>query len=639
MTLLWRDVKKYRESWDKAIGEELDFSLRLKHYVDDTANVRDRRRIQPKGRELYGKLRHKSAQIVKEMHLDVRPVDQVTDPQSADMAKWVLQSELENPIKDYKTIREGVVLGALAARVWCAALDWHPEIGAFGEIVPRILDPRSLYWTPGWSSPHDLTCPWVIEVKTMRVADIRAMGKFGGWKNTSQVHADSGERKVRSQAGDPSLPPGQTRLPADTGNPTGGETDIEARATVLLCWFRDYENTRTQPAGEARILPQGDRYMACVSCGYTEKGAGPVADLPEVGGPCPTCGNPLQRIDAEVPTEEVLTYPKGRLVICAPFSDVTLYDDKWPYQIRTVPYLVVKAYGHPVELFGQSDTSLDWSLQLISNAMLRLGYEQMAENRDIIIAPEDGLLDASGEPWQFGDAQGRVAYWQGPGPPNVQHFQGSGLPPAWSTFFGSVQNVLMRDMGTSDIVVGPQETKNIPVGTVQAMEQQGEIPVEHHKQKLWQAESIFFGVWLDMIRELWTEKRLVRMLGPQGQVIFQSLRGMDLPNADVTVSAAPAIDNIDPAEVNALLAVLNAPPPMRKLLARKYNIPAQDMQQFEQDEMEWMQKQQSMMGAPPMGGGPGGPMPAGGPGAGPGQGPPPTDPAMDPLTGMNPLNA
>ena len=63
----WEDGKKYFGDFHRQIGENLDFSLKLNHYLNDLGTTKDRRRIQFKGRELIGKIRHKSAQITKDI--------------------------------------------------------------------------------------------------------------------------------------------------------------------------------------------------------------------------------------------------------------------------------------------------------------------------------------------------------------------------------------------------------------------------------------------------------------------------------------------------------------------------------------------------------------------------------------------
>ena len=587
---IWEDAAETRKDYNKAIGEELDFALKLKHYADDQGETRDRRRIQPKGRELIAKLRHKVAQITKDLFITVKPVDRTQDPKLADAAKWVLEYDVHHSQKDYEQVRDDWVTLALAARLGVIALDFVPGVGGFeGEVIPRVVDPRNFYWAPGWKSPHDMTCPWAIEVRRMRIADVKKM-KSQGWKNVDKIRPDGGLMKG-DKWNDTSLLPGTVRLYNSSGGiPSPTISDVDPTCVVIFYWARndDTRTTRMQENGQRKLRPE-QRYLRCSTCGMTDNSQ-EGSSLPPSGGMCQQCGfGEMDRVDREIDTEEVLSYPHGRLTICAPFSDdLELYDDNWPYKIRTVPYGVLHGYPHPLEQIGQSDTSYDWSLQLIADALLRQAYEQMSENRDLIISPVDGLVDAENEPWQFADTQGRLAYWTGQGMPNVMHFQGSGIPNGWTQIFGQVQSVLMRDMGTDDINMEAGNTKNIPVGTIQAMQATGEVPVEHHKRRLWRAESLVLSVWLDMIRDTWTQKRIMRLSPENGQEMFAEITGSDIPNADILVTAAPAIGSADEQEIRALQQILSAPPPMMNILARKLNISQGDLAEYQAN----MQKEQ-----------------------------------------------
>lgn len=589
VTALWKDALASRRDIDKAIGEELDFNIKLRHYADDAGEQRDRRRIQPKGRELRSKTRHKVAEICKDLHFTAKPADDEdqTEKHVADTFAAVLKRDVLDPQKDYLQVREDMVELALSGRLGVIALDWVPGVGPFnGEILPRVLDARKFHWTHGWKNIHDYTCPWVIDESEMRVEDIRRM-KSAGWKNTDEVMGD-GQFGVSTN--DSTVAPGNVRLPdGGAANPSTKRGEVEPYATILKCWYRFDDTTSYKPSGDPRTLRPDQRYAVCADesgdplCGYQDNSQ-PGEDLKPDNGPCPQCGQgTMQRVDKEQPTEQTMDFPNGRLVIVAPGSqDTVLYDGPWPCKVRSFPYAVYHCYPHPLEQVGMSDTAYDWSLQLIADALMRIAYEQSSENRDLIIAPVDGLMDAENEPWQFSDTQGRIAYWTGQGTPQVQHFQGSGVPPGWRELFGQVQSVLMRDMGTSDIAMGSDQTRNIPVGTVRALQETGEVPVDHHKRKLWRTETMLFSIWSDMINDCWTMPRKLRVTKKNGQDVWMTVKGGDMPRMDILVSASPAITNVDEQEVNALVTVLQQPPPMQVLLARKYNIDQNDLMEFQQ---------------------------------------------------------
>ena len=246
-----------------------------------------------------------------------------------------------------------------------------------------------------------------------------------------------------------------------------------------------------------------------------------------------------------------------------------------------------------------SDTALHWSLQLIIDSTLRLGYEQMAQNRALLITLEDGLNDATGEPWQFSDVQGPVAYARDLTVLNgTKWFQGSAIPVGWVDFLNSVKGSFVPNRGTSDVYLDPQNTKNIPVGTIQAMQASGEVPVDEHIRSLRQRESLFVSTVLDLIRDFWTEARWVRFRGEQGALDYRSLRGSDLLPADVIVTASPRMKGVALQEAQALAqlaAVYNQSIALGDIMARKWGISLEDRATIRNEATQRQQMQMAML--------------------------------------------
>ena len=559
--------------------ENWDFCLKLDHYLDDQGAVKDRSRIQFKGRELIGKVRHKSAQITKDFYFDVRPMNLAADEDEAQDAKRIIEWETSHPQKFYRTIEEKVVISALAGSLGIMACDFDPFCRPSGELTFRIVDPRKFGWTPGWANPHEINCPWVQEQRYMRIADIVMMGGQG-WKNTDDVVADNGEVAITE---------------ANKGL-------HEKFATVLYTWYRNDDSTKTQKIDPATPLPldPANRYMACPNCGHSEK----VSDgstLPDLNGPCPTCAdnnqiNLMQRVDHEFPTQQVLAYPNMRLVICAPFSNALLYDGAAP-KLRSVPYLFYACYEHPFDPIGRCDTDYDWSAQLISDATFRMGYEQMSSSKRVW-----GVLDgnqirssSTGEPWMFADKDGYV--FTAPDIPTLQsgvrEFQGAGLPPAWPAWTAMVQNVLTRDLGTTDIDLGASQSKRIPVGTIEEMVKQAEVPVAKHIEKLQDARSIFLSVVLDYAIATGADERVIGYMSDDGTYALKQLRYSDVAAAHVLCTSSPRAKKMALDEVQAMQAVLSSPSWMREYLAEEMGVPRAKLQKLESAE------QKDTQGKPP----------------------------------------
>lgn len=509
-----------------------------------------------------------------------------SDADVAEIAKSVLEWEILHPQKGYEEIRDRVVIGALSARMWCAGVDFNRDLGPFGEVVFRMIDGRNLMWADGYHSPHDPECPWVLEKFRMRVDEAK---RKKGWKELDKLFADDGTTAIA--ASDASQPPLQS-----SGMPALQVSGKPEYFTGVRLWERNVKDTKKRERdGSYRELEPGDRYMVCATgCGWrsdTQDQLGDQLDdgeLPELDpGKCPQCGGDAMRTDAVAVEDEMLMYPDGRLTIFAPLCGALLHTGPWPYKLRTVPYLVFRAYDHPVDPMGMSDTSLNWSMQICANMTLRLGVEHMALAKPYIALPE-GVKDYMGEPFDFSPHQGLGIYY-----PQTQMqasaislIQAAGLPPAWNTLHQAIQGVFRANMGTSDLGLTPQASKDIPVGTVRALVETGEIPVDHHIEKLRRSESPFFGATFDIIRATYSTERMVRFQGEDGGWQVMAIRGADIPNFDVVVTASPELARVDAEEIQGWQTFAATPPEHREFIARRLNIPISEIRKLEEKEKE-----------------------------------------------------
>jgi hypothetical protein len=240
----------------------------------------------------------------------------------------------------------------------------------------------------------------------------------------------------------------------------------------------------------------------------------------------------------------------------------------------------------------------------------------MSRSVDIIMTPLGGLINAKKEPFRFTDQHGSIAYFKDPmAAQYTKHVQGSGLPPAWGLFQQAIANAFRANVGSNDLGVGPTESKNIPVGTVNQIVAQGEVPVLDAKLVLDEEEGVFFGCVLDMIiGGAWDEKQWIRMMGPNGAYMMKKLQGAAIPQMDVFVTTEPHMKQVAKEELDALMAWANSPPPLRRVMARRLGIPPSLVQMYEQD---LAQEQQDQLDAAMTGGGdmaaPGEGSPNGGP--------------------------
>lgn len=586
---LWEDGKRYFRRFYEAYSDDLDFVLKLEHYLrgSDNTSTRDRRRIKYRGRELFAKHRRKVAQITDAaINLKCRPVDDASDlaQRLAEDARWLLEHEKNDPSRKLRRVLRRLVSSAVAARVGAMALDVDWEARPFPKVLPRFVDPRHLSWTPGWQDPDDPTCPWVAEEFVMRLEDVRAMADQG-WKNVEDVKPDDG-RRIIERAGDASQP---LRTFA-AGQPGPGPWNRLDSATGVRIWYRRNEGLEKGRTRKVEVLPPERRYYACTNgqgCDYRERPQdGDGSTLPVQGGPCPLCGSPIERIDAEKITEDRLSYPDGRLVISFPVSNVLVYDGKWPLPLRDVPLFLLKCYDHPLEPWGQGDGSIDRGAQLVSNSIMRRIYERASGVSGVVIYGQ-GLEDPeTKEPFQFTDEPIQLAKWVGQGAPAVQFFDASGNPAALVAAYNVIQQNFRADMGTGEVGLGgsAEQLKGVAVGAVEHVAASGEIPIGEHVAELREVLSTFFGVWFDMKRAISTRAELVAMKGPAGELTYKRIKAAALPNVSVEVTDEDNWAQFDAEKADAIQKLLSAPPPMRRVLARAFNIPPGIIDELEQAE-------------------------------------------------------
>ena len=577
------------------MSEELDFALKQNHYLDDTGLEKDPGRVQPRTRELLQLIDHKAGLRARSgLYFECLPIDRQGDPQQAEIVKAAIKWELTHPEKFYEDTFETVYLGAACARMWAAALDFYPEIGPYGEILPREVDGRNIMWAPGYRNPHHPACPRFIEIARMPLAAIQAMAKSAerpwGWNVPDDLRPDDGYQELKPRGPALDGTPGMVSLQADPQPGPPGDPDDEL-ATVMKLWERGVGDgaMRERRRGYREVKPEARR-MECQTCDYESEpqGSGPL--LPEMmPGSCPECGGDLERIDAKVKLKPMA---RERLTILLPIQRAELAYGEWPHRLSVLPYMVFVGKPHPAEPIGQSETSENWTMQLASDMSIRLGLEHMQLAKPYHMIPRHGVEDARGEPWQFGDWQGLGIFYTGDMPPQGVHtLQANGLPPAWGILDQRIEARFQANMGRTDIGLSPAQSRDIAVGTLRQLIESGEVPMDHQIQRFRRAQTPFLNALYQLIRATYTPERLRRMqLGPEawGMALVS---GKDLPAYDVVVTAEPTLAQISAAELDNLVRFASAPPPMRRFLAETFNIPASRIAAYEQAEREWQEEQ------------------------------------------------
>jgi len=534
---------------------------------------------------------HNAGLIARQpVYFEIHPKNNLATPPQAEFGKAALRWELHHWQSRFAEVLDNVVTGALAARMWAADVDYNRDLR---RIVWRERDGRTIAWAEGYADPHDSECPWVMTWDRVPLKQVE--GKRG-WKHTRGLVGDDGFEPVERSA---------VANRSTESDSHEREPDPEL-VTVVKLWERAIWDTAdlNRPM---RMLKPEERYLQCgdedlgMGCGW--KGLPQYAE-PEgldEDTPCPECLGPTMLITAVQPTR--LKYADGhRFTIFAPLQPESpiFVEGGWPFDLPTVPHLVFQPKPNPHKQTGNSLTSQNWTLQVGSNWLMRMALEQMRLAKPYHAMPV-GWEDAEGEPWHFGPQQGLGLFWRGDGPFQApQTIQGSGIPAGLPAVWGMVQGNFRQNMGSTDIGLSQQQSRDIPVGTIREIVFSAQVPVDHMIRRLRRALTPVMNVLLKLIGKTYTVGQWRELIGPDGVTEMLEVYGAELGDFDVSVTAEPDLSEMDQQELDKLLAFAASPPPVRRFIARLKHIPPGYVRQLEQDEQAWLMQQQEMAAMNPM---------------------------------------
>lgn len=623
-----RNIGRFQPYRD-AITREENFLEGDRYELDNGSEERDRRLTQIRGQEIQDTVRDFAAEATaKPRSVEARPIDTDTDADIAEVEVALVDQELKNPWKGFETRYYECVLDSRERRMGILWADWEPELGAYGEITYRTIDPRRSLWSAGYD-PHHPMCDVFLEQRRCPVKWVHEnYPNTKDWLTADHASLDTSGRRMQEHVPIIRGADGHTMLPV--GNPDDDSVEL------WFCWYKNEGATKYRATGKDLLLKPEQRYMACENgCGYRSDTQGQlqqqtgsegtpklVGDLPQQADGCPQCaeqGIPgtLTRIDTRAEKEAVLAYSRGkRLTIIAPFcaapDDAPIYDGKWPIpSCRSFPALFLWAYLSPRKPMGKSDVTLMWDQQVASDNLATIALQRVFEHRNYWVLPAAGINDFNGQRFNFRDDQRNVMYRDATkgefGPLDVEVKNGSGLDDAgWNLAWSAVQEKLTRYRGVTDFGITPDNSRNIPVGTVQALEKQGKIPVEEYNRRKNQELSKFYGVLSDMIHATYTPQRLTR-LNIDGIDLVVNMWGQDMPNFDFVIEETPDFTGLDKARAEAFTQLLGVipqaaqlglpPDRLMELFAEMNNLPRSVVRKLVK-ELEAAQQAQQQMPTP-----------------------------------------
>jgi hypothetical protein len=607
----WQWAREYYRPWNDLFGRLLAFCLDLEHYKRETGYTNDRRRIQPKGQQLFNLVRHKLAQLsTAALNLMCSPVQPMMDGTKAEVSKRLIEQTIYDPMRRYKVVRHRMILAALAAGRGATAIEYDPRIG----VCFRNVDPRRLHTCPGYYDLHDPRNPWVIEEVPMRLSAVRAM-KSAGWSVPRDLMPDD----WKSDYGDGNQQDtSRIQFDGDSNKPGADEgNDTDGIVTILKCFYRAHPDGSSQPEAPSRALPRDEWHYR--SPDGQRIPAGPGLEDGTEEPPMGMDGMPLPLVTENDAEDQFPTAPDGYLCIVAPFykGQKPLFEDyTWlPGKVNedvvlsAFPYMQMLGYRHPLRLVGTSDTQLNHSMQVIDNASFRAAWEQMRMAQAIMVFQRGALVDESDRNFVLTDQPIQIAYAKDRmAAEAVQIHQAPGMNAAMPQF-RTMLNQQWAYIGSGDIAMPAERSRDIAVGTMQAMQQMGDLPVRLHLEDLGLEESIGFRVVLDYTRAYMTAKQMVTWVADDGDQMYAEVTAEDLAPMNVMVAPPGEKSVLDterlqaisqfagqtsqsPELMMALLAETNFSPETKRALGQL----AQRMMAMQQMQM---QPPQGAEGAPP----------------------------------------
>lgn len=612
----YQESKDYLADWHEKMQEEVEMVLDLQQYDTDLGHEKNSNFSQAKDMSLLSTCRRKWSQIgAAPIYINAFAQDNLSDPDAAERVRWALEREVYSSRKMFRRHRKRAIIGAVVGRQWFLTFGWNPKLE---EITYGTLPSTDVFTCPGYQDVHDPECPYLILRFRVPVAAIRERARFYGRLDEDEIAAicpDSGSDASAKPTGPL---PGMIRL--DRSNPEGAPaTPRQGTAVLLVAMYRDDpECAELEETLGEDSLPADKQFMRCWNCGHetSDVPRGTDGSLPEVGPQCPECLKkagesvdslmvpPMERVDTMEQYRTMDRFPNGRWIEVLEESQTCIYDGDWPYKkpdgttLRSFPVGQYRIYDDPRNDIPHSDVSWQFNQQLLATFMLQWGIDQMRTSGRVIMFPKGALTDSRGRPYTPNNRLDNIAWVRDPMLLNaIKEFQPRGLPDGWGELYSALTNSYRSNLGTGELGLGPDQSKNLPVGTAHAIIESGDIPVDDAISYVRDEDGNVLGIVADMIQCCWTRAKWVRRLGEEGNAAFEYFSGADLCDTDVMVTGDPAMDVADSAKLDRLKVFFAMTPPEQELASELLHLDPSRIRKFQSAQARW---QDAMR----MGGGP-----------------------------------
>jgi len=550
---LYRYARKRNEPTRREFDTLIDFAFgkQFLFFGDKLDHM-----ARPKRNGTWDTIRHKKG-LVTEPPLQIEVLPRHKDAWAkADLVKAALDQNAERRDAGGMNRKDKIDLlvswGALCG-TGLIHQGWDPH---GNETAERIVDPRMFDPDPD----HAMQSEWLYCFETLRLplGTIRRIFPATG----SDVAPDSGQSDVPIRA--PWAPASDgdlIRLRRGSGQEIEEEFRRPDYATVVFMWSQGHLDPK-----EAEQIRH---FLRCKTCAREFRGDPYSPDvshfgpLPiDSGQECPACGFGELASYSVVRGTNIPGYPKGRrLVVFAPLSHTLLYKGRWSTpELRYWPYKAFRWYIDPRRFWGVSEVQFQWSLQLLVNKMLVLLTENATHNATPKVIIPKGI-GFENKPWTNIPSEKLIAS----DPRFIQAMRAFQTGDVGNSLIFLTQLALreLREQGGfGDVAQGNIRSNTELSGrAIERAQSAAEVPVRDHLRQRYMVETQIAQDDLEMIRERWTTERPVRLQSLAGEREIEWLKGEDMPEADVMVTADPQ-RLIDRAQiVDVAIKLLSTPDP------------------------------------------------------------------------------
>ncbi len=554
----WKHARDYYRPWNDLFGRLLAFTQDHEHYKRNYSwGENNPARIQPKTMRLFNVVRHKLVSLAtQEIRFEVKPVQFDADAYGAQLSQKILEQTILDPALRYRGTRSQFLNSTFSGGRGVIAWEYNPNVP--GGVVARLGDPRRTHAAPGVLDFHQSTCPFWVEEVPMHVYDVRKKADEAGWRLPKNIHPDNWKSDY------------STGNRSDTSNqpfdgqsndviPGVDEGDVDGIMTILVIHWR--WDPFAETTNDRYDLPREDWHWQDPQQTDFRVPLGEGQDATSAIAPLGPSGQPMRLNTTRSTDDEFYRYPAGRKDIIWPFNPEkkALWTGDWlPGKVNAnvrlahVPYMFMCAYRHPLRLIGTSDPQLLKTLVQIDDMSLRQTWEQLRMAQALVISQRGALTDANGRPfvpsdkpieWAFTDSRLQAE--------GVKSFQMAGMNPAMGMFRQFLASE-WQWIGTGDVAMPDDRSRDVPVGTMQAMQAMGDLPLKSHQQDLAEEEAIGFRTALDLKRAYMTAPEMVGWVSETGDPMAEMVTSDMLAPVHVTVQTEPDMTRMQTDKIQAI---------------------------------------------------------------------------------------